>query len=139
MKARLPRRLALGAAVAVAVPVLAGARGRDGDAALLEIAAGLRAAHARELETVRLLMVAETSRNARAAEAAAQAADEAFDARTELMERMAGIPARGLPGMAAKAALICRALEQEATAADRLLADSLLADVVRLVPAAVLT
>lgn len=104
------------------------------DERLLALAAALRAAHAREVDAVGALMRAEATGNGSAVRRAAAAADAAFDARTALMHECAALPARGLAGLAAKAALVCRALSHGATAADGWLASSLAADVARLAP-----
>ncbi len=138
------RRAALGAGLLAALPVAARAEPSAipatidpaGDGRLLALAAALRGAHAREMEAVQVLMRAEAARDERATARAAAASHAAFDARTDLMDGVAGIPAEGLAGLAAKAALVCRALEHGPTRADCRLADSLLADVARLVPEA---
>jgi hypothetical protein len=77
------------------------------------------------------------------AEAVKQAGKDASEAASQdwcgILLRMAEIPAEGIVGLAVKAAQVCRTLSVGDSEAGNILADSLRADIARLVPAAAVT
>ncbi|PZP45887.1 MAG: hypothetical protein DI601_08100 [Azospirillum brasilense] len=133
MGAPLPGRRSL---LAACMPLLPAATPTDrSDAVLLTLAAELREADRRHEAATIAFSRAEGSPTAEAARKAMDAASDACDA---LLLRMSETPASGLAGLAVKAALIVRATEWSGlTEAENGLADSLAADIARLVPQAV--
>lgn len=135
----MSRRKILAGLAAVAVGAASGLEAKASplpanDALLLRLQAELGPIVARENAAYEAKGWAATSE----AEATAQAvADAAFEEWFDIILRMASIPAEGLTGLAVKAAHACRALEGGDTVADGELADSLKADIARLVPGAV--